>query len=378
MKKKYFSSAIILLLAFINGKAQNATALYNEGLELKKQNKAAEALKKFKEAITLKAGYTEALYEAGWCQNELKAYGDAIKSLRTVFITWPKTAKVNFELGYAFEKSGKTDSALVYYNRCLDINPDYSSVYRQLGNIAYEKEEYAKGLEQFEKYEAKATTPTTDYSYWYRKGYMYNAIKKYAEAKTALLKSEASKNDNINTFNELGFSCKNLKQDEEAINYFKKAMALNPKSHIPYNGIGEVYRDNKKDMAEAMKWYRQVLDMNATERKANFGMAYCLNSTGKYSDAIKYLQTAVTSEPTYTAAYVELGYSHYKTNKPDEALKHLEKALSLNPKNENARYYSGLIFIDKKDKAKAQKMVDELKGLSSKLADGLQKKVNAM
>jgi hypothetical protein len=50
----------------------------------------------------------------------------------------------------------------------------------------------------------------------------------------------------------------------------------------------------------------------------------------------------------------------------------------LNPKNENARYYAGLVYINQKDKTMAQKMVDELKALNSKNAETLQEKVNKL
>ena len=180
------------------------------------------------------------------------------------------------------------------------------------------------------------------------------------------------------TYLELGFACTKLKQDDDAINYYKKAIDIDAKSHIPYNGIADVYRDNKKNMTEAMAWYQKSLTINPNERKANYGLGYCSNSLGKYTDAITYLKKAIESETTYTAAFVELGYSYYKTERYTEALNNFAKALSLNSKNENARYYSGLVYIAQKNRASAQRMADELKNLNSKNATSLQDKVNKM
>jgi tetratricopeptide (TPR) repeat protein len=285
---------------------------------------------------------------------------------------------VYFELAYAFEKSGKTDSAISEYHRCLELKPDYASAFKQLGYIAYNKGDNNEALEQFKKFEGASKQEIKDYLYWYRKGFLLNAVKDYTGAKTALHQSLVYKNDYSSTYLELGFAATKLKQDEEAINHYKKAIEIDPKSHIPYNGIAEVYRDNKRDMAEAMTWYRKTLDMNPGERKANFGMGYCHNATGKYNEAIAYLKKAIEKEPDYTAAYVELGYSYYKIGKYPDAIDHLNKAISLNPKNENARYYATLVYIVLKNKAMAQKMVDELKELSSKHVSDLQAKVNAL
>lgn len=369
---------IFLLVITFSSFAQSAKELYEEGLRLRKEGQSKEAIEIFKRAIALKPDYTDALYEMGWCQNETKDYSGAIQSLRKVRQEWSAVAKVHFELGYAFEKSSQNDSATASYKRCLAINNEYSLAWKQLGIMAYRSDDAKTALEHFAKYEAAAKNPITDYLYWYYKGFCYNAIKDFNNAKTALLKSLEYKKDYFNTYLELGFACSRLKEDEIAISYYKKAIEIDAKSHIPYNGIGEVYRDNKKDFAEAMVWYQKVLSMNPNERKANFGMGYCLNATGKFGDAINYLKRAIENEKDYVAAFVELGYSFYKTGRNTEALTSLNKAISLSPKSENARYYACLVYISQSDKSNAQRMVDELNALSSRHAAGLQEKVNKM
>ena len=367
------------LLVLQSVTAQDAATLYNEGLQLKKEKKVNEAFEKFKAAVALKPGYTEALYECGWCQNDLSKYSSAVAYLRKARVGWETVPKVHFELGYAFDKQDMIDSAVKSYKRCLELKPDYSGALRQLGYIAYFKDDYALAVGYFNKYEGAAKEEIKDYQYWHRKGFSFNALKDYTSAKAALLKSLSFKNDYTNTYLELGFACTKLKtQDEEAIAYFKKAIELEPQNHVPYNGIAEVYRDNKKDRDEAMLWYNKTLTVKPRERKAHYGIGYCLNSKGRYEEAINHLKIAIEEETGYTAAYVELGYSYYMTKKFDDALVNLNKAVSLNPKNENARYYATLVYISQKNKTMAQKMVDELKALSSKHTTTLQAKVNAL
>ncbi len=375
---KFILSFSFLFWTGFSVKAQDAKTLFEEGVKLKDQKKSAAAAEKFKQAIQLKPGYTEALYELGWCRNDGKDYKAAIEALRQVMPAWSNVYKANFELGYAFEKTANRDSALHYYKRCIEINPENANVYKQLGNMAYQNDENEEALKNYLLYEGRVKVPITDYLYWYRKGFLHNALKDYASAKPSLLKSLEFKTDYINTYLELGFSCSRLKEDEQAINYYKKAIELDPKSHIGYNGIGEVYRDNKKDRTMAMEWYRKTLAINPSERKANFGIGYCLNSEGKYSEAIPYLKVAIEMETTYTAAYVELGYSYYRTGNITDAMYYLKEAMRLSPQNENSRYYMGLIYINQRDKTNAQRMVDELKLIGSKNAASLQERVNKM
>ena len=376
---KLYTSFIITLLspAFVFCQS-TAQEWYDKGTKLKGEKKANDAILSFKEAVKLKNDYKEAWYEMGWCQNDVKDYNGAINSLNKARALWARIPKVHFELGYAFEKTNSIDSAINQYNQVLQLNNTYSLAYKQLGYIYYNKSDHQTALTNFLKYEEVAKNPINDYLYWYRKGYMQNALKQYEPAKISLNKSLEFKTDYTNTYLELGFASKNLKLDDDAIGYYKKAIELDPKSHIPYNGIGEVYRDNKKDMNEAMNWYKQTLSINPDERKAKFGMGYCNNSLTNYSEAISYLQKAIRQEPTYTAAYVELGYSQYKTGDNNAALESFNKALTLNPKNENARYYTTLVYINQNNKLMAQKMVDELKNLNSKHVITLQEKIDKL
>jgi tetratricopeptide (TPR) repeat protein len=208
---------------------------------------------------------------------------------------------------------------------------------------------------------------------------LYNVVKEYANAKAALKKSVSYKDNYLYLYLELGFaSCRLKTEDNESIGYYKKAMELDPKSHIPYNGIGEVYRDNKKSLDSAIWWYQKSLSVKVNERKACFGIGYCLNAKGDYNGAIVMLKKAIEGDPNYAAAYVEIGYSLFQTSKLDEAISNLNKAILLNPLNENGRVYLVSIYIKKKNKTMAQKTVDELKKLSSKHAASMQEKVDAM
>lgn len=380
MKSRLTSLLLSLFVVLFSQplQAQDALELYKEGVSLKDQKKPKEALEKFKQALVIRPDYPDALYESGWCQNELRDYTGAIINLRKARNSWSTYPKVHFELGYAFEKTGLTDSAISSYNKCIQLSPTYSGAYRQLGNIYYEKDDYSRSLEYFRSYERNAKTPPSDYSYFYRKGFMLNARSQYDSAKLALTRSLELKKDYVMTYYELGYAATRLKQAEEAIGYFNSAISLDPKSHIPYNGIGEVYRDVKKDMDMAMTWYAKTLQLNSNERKGNFGMGYCLNAQGKYTEAIPYFRRAIASEDTYTAAYVELGYALYKTQSYTEAEKQFLKALQLNPRNENAHFYIITMYVALRDKTNAQKWLNSLRALNSKYVAELEKKVNTL
>lgn len=371
--------AMLFILAASSVLAQeDIPAMISEAKQLRLDGKKTEATDLLKKILISSPDHPEARYEMGWLLNDTKDYTGAMTNLRIARKKWSLTPKVYFELGYAFEKLNMNDSAIAQYKKTLELKSDYSLAHKQLGTIAYNTDDNLMAIKHFQNYERAAKSPITDYLYWYRKGFCFNATKNYDSALAALNKSAEYKPDNFNTWLEIGFANSRLKKVDESISAYEKAIKINPQSHIGYNGIAEVYRDVKKDMNEAMVWYKKSLNVDATERKACFGMGYCLNSLGKYAEAISYLKTAIEKESTYTAAYTELGYSYYMTSKNEEAITNLKKAISLSPLNENSRYYLGLVYIIQKNRPAALTMVEELKKLSSRHAATLQTKIDAM
>src|SRR6187402_2905902 len=106
MKKNRFISLLLFLMICVNpGFSQvtkEAQSFYDQGLKLKDEKKIAEAFEKFKQAIAINANYTEAIYQAGWCQNVLYNYRSAMDYLKKARENWSLIFKVHFELGYAF------------------------------------------------------------------------------------------------------------------------------------------------------------------------------------------------------------------------------------------------------------------------------------
>jgi tetratricopeptide (TPR) repeat protein len=141
-----------------------------------------------------------------------------------------------------------------------------------------------------------------------------------------------------------------------------------------------VYRRNyspaKTD--DAIASYLKAIEYNPGSAGSNFGMGWCYNEKGKYSDAIPYLNKALELDKNLIAAYTELGYGLYMTGDNTTALKTFNKGIEIDAKNELCRYYAGLTYLKLNDKSGAVKMQDELKQLgSNSLADKLANKIAA-
>ncbi len=94
--------------------------------------KYAEAAAAYKEGVRLQPDNVSALYNLGWCYNDLERYPDAIAELRKAISLRPNYAEAYNEMGYALApvepvcrsrrqrinqpSSNKTDYASAHYN----------------------------------------------------------------------------------------------------------------------------------------------------------------------------------------------------------------------------------------------------------------------
>jgi tetratricopeptide (TPR) repeat protein len=99
----------------------------------------------------------------------------------------------------------------------------------------------------------------------------------------------------------------------------------------------------------------------------------------KYEAAIDILEEIVEDKPNNADAWNLMGYSHRKLGKFDEALKYYQKALSIKPSHIGANEYLGELYLEMKDLPKAEERLavlaracngcEEQKELEEKIAE---------
>jgi len=364
---KYLATLALATLSFFGSLAQTtAKEWYDKGLSLKDSKKYKEAIAAFKKAATLKANYADALYQLGWGYNEEGSYNEAIDALKKEDKAGSADkARNNFELGYAYKGLKKYEEALPYFNKAIELDADYTLAYKERGNAYYKLKIYDKVLDDFNKYEALVTRDITDAGYYYSRGWTENDLEKYADAVKSLKKCVALDDSYTDGFSELGFSYYKLELNDNALENYRIAMALDATDYLPVLGLADVYYDNLKNCDSASIYYVKGLRLIKTNKSAYYRLGWCYNDKEKYTDARDALKEAVLLDPDYDVARIELGYAYYKLDKYDEALAQFRPVMSRDSKNELSRYYAGFCYYLKGDQANLKKMIAELRALNS-------------
>jgi len=87
-----------------------------------------------------------------------------------------------------YQNQGDLDKAVEEYQKALQLNPNYTQVYTNLGAVYLEKEDYDRAIQQFNK--------VIELNYWDRKAhynlglaYLYKGDKKRAQEEAKFLQS---------------------------------------------------------------------------------------------------------------------------------------------------------------------------------------------
>ena len=86
--------------------------------------------------------------------------------------------------------------------------------------------------------------------------------------------------------NNTGSSLIDLGRNKEAIKAYKQAIDINPEYASPYNGLGNIYRE-QGEYEEAIKAYEQAIDIDPEYAGPYNGLGNTYREQGEYEEAIK-------------------------------------------------------------------------------------------
>jgi len=267
MKRNILFPILLFVFPFIVSAQSTAKEWYNKGIELKGKQDYNGALTAFKNAISKKADYNEAYYQAGWCCNELENYEDAADLLKK-FIPKTDTEKKNRcnELGLSYYKLQKATEAIIEYKNTIELFPKDGIALRGLGNVYYEiEEDYDTAIEYFEK--AIEVDEEESKPIYYKLGWLYNDKERYDDAIKILLKAIEYDSEDSGYREELGYAYYQKEEYEFALTQLNKAISLDDASKLGYYYKGLCFiATNKKGEAMSMYYKLKELDSDsATE-----------------------------------------------------------------------------------------------------------------
>jgi len=113
---------------------------------------------------------------------------------------------------------------------------------------------------------------------------------------------------------------------EGAIAAYEKALEIDPKYHMAWNGLGNALKDLGR-YTEAIAAYEKALEIDPKFDHAWSNLGVSLGYLGRYNEAIAAFEKALEIDPKFDHAWYNLGVSLGYLGRYNEAIAALEKAL---------------------------------------------------
>ncbi len=143
----------------------------------------------------------------------------------------------------------------------------------------------------------------------------------------------------------MGFSHFFLREYDQAIKDFDKAIELNPSVSNSYDGRGITYY-YLGQYERALDDYNKSVQLDPSQSGVynNRGLNYI--ALGQYKSAIDDCSKAIELDPKDDIAYHNRGYAYYYLGQNDNAIKDYNKAVELNPNYTKVYNNRGLVYSD--------------------------------
>ena len=228
---------------------------------------------------------------------------------------------------FTARKVGKLDDAVVYYKKVIELKPDYTAVYYNLGNTLYVLKKLDEAVISFRT----VTNLKPDYVEAYRSlGAILCELGKLDEAEVSYKKAIDLKPDFPAVYVNLGSILEQLKKFREAEETYKKALELQPNFMEAHYNLGNLMRITGR-LNEALGSYKKAVELKSDFSEGLNNLAIVQSDLGRLNEAEVSYKKAIQLKPNNADTYTNLAITQYHQKKLEESSENYDRALILKP-----------------------------------------------
>jgi tetratricopeptide (TPR) repeat protein len=236
-------------------------------------------------------------------------------------------AAVFYNTGVVQARAGKTDEAIIAYDKSIALKPDYYDALFNSGLLLYRQNRIDDAAERFA---AAVKLRPSNAADWSNLGMMRLQQAKTAatpedkktrtgEAMYSYRKAVALNTTDYTSREMLAAMLLEEKRYDDAITIYKQMSALRPQAGGPYNAMGLAYQQ-KGDLPNALKSYKSAIQREPKLAAAHNNLGVVYEKQSKYADALASYKRALAADPKFADAKTNLARYDKKQNaKPTAA-----------------------------------------------------------
>jgi len=292
-----------------------------------------------------------------------KDFEGALSQYKASELIDPANVNLRLNLGTLFQAQGNLDMAIKAYDSILQLYPTHTMTHfyrgtalKQLGNNKGAIDEFLIVLK-------------IDPNYLPARKAIFDTAKgsPSSDERLAILSDFAKMNpsDALAQYN-IAYELHSRKQIDAALEYYQKAVSIDPKLIDSYLNIASIYRE-KTQYEEAAAVLQNALSVNTDNQKIKkmiadinddlmtnkYQVAVDKYNKQDYKGAIEEYKNIISTQNPSADVYINLGSAYQADNNFNEAINSYKKALLIDNKNSDALYYLGSAYYSNKNYAKA-------------------------
>jgi tetratricopeptide (TPR) repeat protein len=236
------------------------------------------------------------------------------------------------ELGLVLTGRGRIDEAMAYYQKALEISPDYAETHNNLGVALADRGQVDSAIIHYQK--ALDISP----NYAEARNNLAVALAGRGQVDSAFTHYEKVleiKPDYAEAHNNLGNALAGRGQIDSAIAHYQKALESKPDYAEARNNLGNALT-SRGQVDSAIAQYQEALVIKPDYAEAHNNLGRALSEKGRFDEATAHFQRAVRLKPDDAEAHINLGLVLQARGRFDEAIAQLQQALQINPNHGEA------------------------------------------
>lgn len=224
----------------------------------------------------------------------------------------PENPELYYYMGEVSLKLSKKDSAKLYFNKGIALNPQHSLNYIGLGKLFLEDKNLIEAKKNFDQ---------------------------------AIILSEGK---NANVFHLIARAYIEKSQNiSEAVSLLNKAIALDTKNPDLYVSLGDANLEQNNG-GPALTNYEKAAELDKNFSKAYLRIGQLYIRARNFTEATNAFQSVLKVDTTYAPVYRELGELHFQAKQYDKAKEAYKKYMSMADKNvASLTRYASFLFLGK-------------------------------
>jgi len=301
---------------------------------LKQHYEAAEAQARAGNLAGAETEYTAILAEGyravGRVYSAQKKHKQAIAALEAAALYEPASDEALADLAITYFEAELFDKALQPLNKAIALNPQSPSAHSMLGKTYFALREYEKAAAELK---VALEFGSNDFDTSFTLAIAYLQQRQFTEARRVFDWMLQHFGDRPELHVVIGRAFRVAGRLPEAIDEFKKAIALNPRLARVHDNLALAYLMNEgaSRLVDAEREFKTELISNPDEFFANYYLGIVYIFQRKWELAIAFLKNASRVQADNPDPYFQLGQAYQELQKHDQAIAALKKSIALNP-----------------------------------------------